>query len=72
MGFAHVAQDGLVGQFGLDLDERGNVKVDDACMTSRPGVFAAGDSVLGASLVAKAIYSGRQAAENMDRYLMKV
>ncbi len=70
MGFAHVAQDGLVGQFGLDLDERGNVKVDDAFLTSRPGVFAAGDSILGASLVAKAIYSGRQAAANMDHYLM--
>ncbi len=70
MGFTHVEQDGLVGQFGLDLDERGNVKVDDTFMTSRPGVFAAGDAISGASLVAKAIHSGRQAAVYMDRCLM--
>lgn len=72
MGFAHVEQDGLISQFGLDLDERGNVKVDDAFMTSRPGVFAAGDAISGASLVAKAIHSGRQAAANMDHYLMQL
>jgi NADPH-dependent glutamate synthase beta subunit-like oxidoreductase len=38
-------------------------------MTSAPGVFAAGDSMLGASLVVRAIDAGREAAEGIDGYL---
>jgi NADPH-dependent glutamate synthase beta subunit-like oxidoreductase len=38
-------------------------------MTSVPGVFAAGDSMVGASLVVRAIDYGRIAAEGADRYL---
>jgi len=38
-------------------------------MTNRPKVFAAGDSVNGASLVVKAIASGRKAAKEIDRFL---
>ena len=38
-------------------------------MTSAPGVFAAGDSVLGASLVVRAIGLGRSAADAVDAYL---
>jgi glutamate synthase (NADPH/NADH) small chain len=38
-------------------------------MTSLPGVFAAGDIVRGASLVVWAIRDGRDAAEQMHRYL---
>lgn len=34
-----------------------------------PGVFAAGDSVLGASLVVRGIFLGRQAAAAIGRYL---
>ena len=69
MGFLHVLHDGVVNQFGLGLDKRGNIKIDDKCMTNRPGVFAAGDAVMGASLVARAINSGRIAAEQIDYYL---
>jgi len=71
MGFTHVAQEGLVNQFGLDLDEKGNVKVDETFMASQPGIFAAGDAISGASLVAKAIQSGRQAAVEINRYLIE-
>jgi NAD(P)H-dependent glutamate synthase small subunit len=69
MGFVHVAHDALVSDLWLALDERGNVRVDQHMMTSQPGVFAAGDAVLGASLVVRAIRSGRLAAEAADRYL---
>jgi glutamate synthase (NADPH/NADH) small chain len=69
MGFLHVSHEGIVHQFGLDLDQKGNIKIDHRCMTNKPGVFAAGDAVLGASLVARAINSGRIAAEQIDRYL---
>jgi len=69
MGFVHVEHGPLVRGLGLSIDDRGNVKVDDDRMTSVPGVFAAGDAVLGASLVVRAIDSGRLAADGVNRYL---
>ncbi len=69
MGFLHVAHSGLVESMGLDLDDRGNVVTDENLMTSEPGVFAAGDTVRGASLIVHAIRNGREAAEGIDRYL---
>ncbi len=68
MGFLHPERRGLVEKFALALDGRGNVAVRDF-MTSEEGVFAAGDAMLGASLVVRAIESGRQAAAAIDRYL---
>ena len=58
MGFVHVVHAGLVEELGLKLDGRGNVVVN-RWMTSVPGVFAAGDTVKGASLVVHAINHGR-------------
>ena len=40
----------------------GNIHVDAAYMTSVPGIFAAGDSHSGASLVVRAINHGRRAS----------
>jgi glutamate synthase (NADPH/NADH) small chain len=68
MGFVHVVHDELVSKLGLKLDNRGNVAVD-RWMTSEPGIFAAGDTVRGASLVVHAINQGRLAAEAVDRWL---
>ncbi|MBN2473141.1 MAG: glutamate synthase subunit beta [Pirellulales bacterium] len=68
MGFLHVTHSGLIDQFGLELDGRGNVVVRD-WMTSQEGLFAAGDTVRGASLVVHAIDHGRQAAAAMQRWL---
>jgi glutamate synthase (NADPH/NADH) small chain len=39
-------------------------------MTAIPGVFAAGDIVRGASLVVWGIRDGRDAAMNIDKYLL--
>lgn len=69
MGFVHIEHGPLVEGLGLAIDERGNLQVDADRMTSVPGVFAAGDAVLGASLVVRAIDSGRLAAAGVDRYL---
>jgi NAD(P)H-dependent glutamate synthase small subunit len=69
MGFLHVKQEGLVKSLQLKLDENGNIAVNDFA-TSDPAVFAAGDSVQGASLVVKAIDTGRRAAERIDKWLM--
>jgi len=68
MGFLHVTHSGLVSDLGLQLDEAGNVEVNDY-QTSEPGVFAAGDTITGASLVVQAINSGRQAARTIDDWL---
>jgi NADPH-dependent glutamate synthase beta subunit-like oxidoreductase len=69
MGFVHVEHGPLVRDLDLALDARGNLVVDSQLMTSVPGVFAAGDSMVGASLVVRAIDYGRIAAEGADRYL---
>ncbi len=68
MGFTGVVQTGLVEELGLDLDNCGNIAVKDF-HTSKEKVFAAGDTVRGASLVVWAIESGRKAAEAMNRVL---
>jgi glutamate synthase (NADPH/NADH) small chain len=67
MGFLHVEHEGFVMQLGLKLDERGNVAVNNF-QSSEPWVFAAGDTVSGASLVVSAISSGREAAAAIDRW----
>ena len=69
MGFVHVEHGPLVRDLSLAVDQRGNLQVDQGRMTSTPGVFAAGDSMLGASLIVRAIDDGRQAAEGIDLYL---
>ncbi|MFA5292103.1 MAG: glutamate synthase subunit beta [Phycisphaerae bacterium] len=69
MGFLHVRHNGFVESLGLKLDENGNIAVSDF-QTSDPAVFAAGDSVLGASLVVKAIDTGRKAADKINKWLM--
>jgi NADPH-dependent glutamate synthase beta subunit-like oxidoreductase len=69
LGFAHVEHGPLVRELHLAADERGGIRVSPACMTSTDGVFAAGDAVLGASLVVRAIDHGRRAAAAVDAYL---
>ena len=72
MGFVGPEKRGPIEQLGLELDPRGNVKCDDAYMTSVSGVFAAGDMRRGQSLVVWAIHEGREAARAVDKYLMGV
>lgn len=69
MGFLHVEHSRLLEDFGVALTDRGNVQADESYATSVPGVFAAGDAGTGASLVVRAIYHGRKAAEGVDRFL---
>ena len=71
MGFVSPVHEGLVNEFGLDLDARGNIKVGDNYQTSKDNVFAAGDAASGASLVVTAIAKGREAAKNVHEFLME-
>ncbi|NBM19131.1 glutamate synthase subunit beta [Streptomyces sp. GC420] len=70
MGFTGTdRENGLVEQFGLELDERGNIARDADYQTNVPGVFVAGDAGRGQSLIVWAIAEGRSAARGVDRYL---
>ena len=71
MGFVHVVPAGLVRELEVELDARGNIKIDENCMTSVDGIFSAGDSSRGASLVVYAIQDGRQAADGINKYLFQ-
>jgi dihydrolipoamide dehydrogenase len=54
-----------LAEAGVELDERGLVRVDGALRTSRPGVYAIGDLVEGPALAHKASDQGIVAAEDM-------
>jgi glutamate synthase (NADPH/NADH) small chain len=70
MGFLHPQHGGVVEQFGLETDNRGNI-VDDNFASSVEGVFAAGDARRGQSLIVWAIAEGRQAARATDEWLQE-
>jgi len=69
MGFVHPVIEGLLSELELELDGRRNVKTGDNHLTSRHKVFAAVDTISGASLVVNAIASGRKVAKSIDRFL---
>lgn len=56
---------------GVETDGRSNVETHGTHMTSVPGVFAAGDMRRGQSLVVWGLREGRDAAEEIDKYLME-
>ena len=73
MGFVHPVASLLDG-FAVDKDARGNARAGEAdgsgYATNQAKVFAAGDMRRGQSLVVWAIREGRQAAREIDRFLM--
>ena len=69
MGFLGPDTASLVAELGVELDGRGNLKIDASHATSIPGVFAAGDASRGQSLIVWAIADGRAAAAGVDRHL---
>ncbi len=50
-------------QVGIDLDDRGLIKIDKQCRTNVDNIFAIGDIVAGPPLAHKASYEGKVAAE---------
>jgi NADPH-dependent glutamate synthase beta subunit-like oxidoreductase len=69
MGFVHAEHGPLVRDLGVKTDSRGNIVTDRNFMTTVAGVFGAGDAVIGASLIVRAIDLGRRAADGADRFL---
>ena len=70
LGFTGPVKQGMVEQFGLSLDARGNLATNGNYLTSVPGIFSAGDMRRGQSLVVWAISEGRKAARAIDEHLM--
>ena len=71
MGFLGPIRSGMLEELGVELDRRGNVLADTSrYRSSHTNVFAAGDMRRGQSLVVWAIREGRQAAREIDEFLM--
>jgi len=70
MGFTGPERSPMLGQFGVELNQRGNVDRDASWQTNVDGVFVAGDMGRGQSLIVWAIAEGRAAAAAVDRHLM--
>lgn len=65
------AQSYVAEAFGVELNERSGVKTDSGKFaSSAEKIFAAGDMHIGQSLVVRAIREGRDAAREVDQYLM--
>ncbi|SDQ45237.1 glutamate synthase subunit beta [Quadrisphaera sp. DSM 44207] len=69
LGFTGVEPMPLVEQLGLEVDRTGALARDERWMTSREGVFVAGDAGRGASLIVWAIAEGRACAAAVDAHL---
>ncbi|GAE91799.1 dihydrolipoamide dehydrogenase of pyruvate dehydrogenase complex [Gracilibacillus boraciitolerans JCM 21714] len=50
-------------QVGIEMDEKGYIKIDEQCRTNVDNIFAIGDIVPGPPLAHKASYEGKIAAE---------
>ena len=70
IGFVHPEHQGLLKELKVAFDPRGNVKTNANYMTSKKGVFSAGDMHRGQSLIVWAIAEGRRAAYHIDSFLM--
>ncbi|MFC1500893.1 glutamate synthase subunit beta [Elusimicrobiota bacterium] len=68
-GFVHVEHNKLLKKLKIEYDQCGNIKTDINYTTNVEGIFAAGDSNVGASLVVRAIYDGQQVAMKMHGFL---
>ena len=58
-----------VGDCGVTFNRNTTVQVEKNLATTRPGVFAAGDAVLGPATVVEAVAQGNKAAEAIHAYL---
>ncbi len=70
MGFVGPERNNVIKELGVELDERGNIKAGANYQTSIENVFTAGDCRRGQSLIVWAISEGREAARNVDIFLM--
>jgi glutamate synthase (NADPH/NADH) small chain len=54
-----------LARFGVQVDERGLIRVDEKGQTSNARIYAGGDNTLGPDLVVTAVAAGRRAADGI-------
>lgn len=57
---------------GLEVTDKGTIKIDSHYQTSLKGVFAGGDITSGADTVISAMGAGKKAAREIDKYIKEV
>jgi len=62
----------LVKNAKIDVNDKGLINLDEGGMTSRPGVFSAGDIVTGARTVVEAVALSKKVAVSMDEYVQSI
>lgn len=66
---SHIPSNTMFKKAGVELDEKGNIKVDEEQQTNIKGVYAAGDVTGGLFQVAFAVAEGARAGINASKYL---
>ena len=56
-------------KYQLQLSARGLIDIDNESMTSRPGIYAAGDATTGPGTVVRAFANGHAAARGINKFL---
>jgi len=69
IGYTGPETNGFMSELQLNITDRGAIAIDEQKMTSRKGVFAAGDAARGQSLIVWAIAEGRQVADHVNEFL---
>ena len=68
---SQVAKDKIYrGTTGIAVNKNGLLEVNEDGSTTREGIFAGGDVVLGAKNVIQAVKNAKHVADSIDRYLM--
>ncbi|MFW9818937.1 MAG: NAD(P)/FAD-dependent oxidoreductase [Candidatus Thorarchaeota archaeon] len=69
---SHISSNSIFKKAGVELDDRGNIKVDEEQKTNLKGVYAAGDCTGGAFQVIFAVAEGGRAGINACKYLRQL
>jgi len=69
---SHISSNSIFKKAGVDIDDRGNIKVDEEQSTNLKGVFAAGDVTGGLFQVVVATGEGAKAGINASKYLRQL
>ena len=69
MGFTPQEENPFAEELNLTVSPNGCIACDEKNMTSKPGVFVAGDMNQGASLVVKALANGKHVSDCVGSYL---
>ena len=69
---SHISSNSIFKKAGVDIDDKGNIKIDEEQKTNLEGVFAAGDCTGGLFQVVFATAEGARAGINAAKYLRQI